>query len=156
MFVLLLSGDGTVLEVVATRAQLPLLLAQASNVTTVSVGQATEDDTALAITVVLSGASIVQVGLASEDDSALAMIVVVPPSDLFVNVGLTSTTETAQTISFVASGDVFVSIGLVQETGSAFPITFSQTFLLPHVDRDDITLTSHPDSDLTLTPVEVE
>ena len=154
MLATLLSGDGTVAAESTTRAQLPLLLAQALNLTAVAVGQAPETDTALPMTVLLSGAAIIQVGLATEDDLALPMTIVVA-SNQTVPVGLTEETDTALSITPVASGDVFVPIGIATETDEAFSITFTRTFILSHDDRD-LTLTPHSDRDLTMTPVEVE
>lgn len=154
MIALLLSGDGTVAAQITTRAQLPLLLAQATNVTSATLGQATEADTALPMTVLLSGAAIVQVGQVTEEDTALAVSVAVA-SDQFLSVGQVTETDEAFPITFVASGDVFVEIGIAEETDEAFPISFTRTFIRPHDDRD-LSITSHVDADLTLTPVEVE
>ena len=154
MFSLLLSGDGTVVAQTSTRAQLPLLLAQATNVTSATLGQATETDTALPMTLLLSGAAIVQVGIASETDSAFPVTIDQPP-DLIVPVGIVTETDTALAVTFVASGGVFVEIGLASETDEAFPITFHRTFILGHDDRD-LSITPHVDADLILTPVEVE
>ena len=154
MFVLLLSGDGTVLAESTTRAQLPLLLAQAPNVSTVDVGQATETDTAMPMTVLLSGAAIIQVGLAEETDTALPMTIVVA-SNQTVPIGIAEETDTALSMTFVASGDVFIPIGIATETDEAFPIRVDRTYLVVS-DRDPLALTPVTPNQLTLTPVAPE
>lgn len=154
MLALILSGDGTVSAEVSTRAQLPLLLAQAANVTSATLGQTTETDTALAMTVLLSGAAIVQVGQTTETDAALAMTVDQPPS-LFLNVGMASETDSALAITLAISGDVFVGIGQASETDEAFAISFSRTLIRSHDDRD-LALTPHVDRDESMSPVTVE
>lgn len=153
MLTSILAG-GTVLAVVPTRAQLPLLLAQAPNLSTVAVGQATETDTALPIAVALGGAAVVQVGIASETDSAFPVTIVIPPDHQFVPVGQASETDTALAVTFITSGDVFVVIGQATETDEAFPLSFNRDLIFPHDDRD-LSLTAHADADLTITPVEV-
>jgi hypothetical protein len=155
MLSLLLVGDGTILAVVTTRAQLPLLLAQAPNVSTVAVGQATETDTALPVTVLLSGAAIIQVGIASETDTALPVTVNIPPGDQFVPVGLAQETDDALAVTFVASGDVFISVGIAEETNEALPILFRQTYLSPVDPQTHMALIpADPDDTLVLVPAE--
>lgn len=150
----LLSGDGTVIVASSTRAQLPLLLAQASNVTSAELGLASEEDTALPVTALLSGAAIVQVGIATEDDLAPTITAIQTP-DIFLPIGTAEETDEAFSVAFVASGGVFLEIGLAEETDEVFAITSTRTFLVSHNDRG-LSLTPHVDADLTMTPVEVE
>lgn len=154
-FLLLSSGDGTVSDVVTTRAQLPLLLAQATNLTTVPIGQASETDTALPITVALAGGAVIQVGQASETDTALPVIAVIPPNEIFVPVGLVEETDTALAVTVTTSGAAFIPIGVATETDEALPITFSRSFLSV-TQNGSISITPTDDAHISITPVEVE
>lgn len=154
MIALLLAGDGTILAVSPSRAQLPLLLAQAENVSTVSVGQTNETDTVFPISTVLSGEVIVQVGLTTEDESALALTVLAPVSQ-FLSIGMISESDQAQAITFVSSGDVFVEIGMVTEGNEAFSISNDQSFLSPVFVDGSISLAPVDEIGLEITPVMV-
>lgn len=152
---LLLSGDGTITAESSSRAQLPLLLAQASNLSTVAVGQASETDTALPITLLLSGVAIVQVGIATETDTALVITIDQPPV-LILPVGQATETDTALSINAsVEAVAQFVAVGIASETDTALPVSFFRTFLLSHSDND-LSLSVVDVSELSLTPVEVE
>ena len=153
MLSLLLAGDGTILASSTTRAQLPLLLAQASNLSTVAVGQASETDTALAMTV-FQGAQIVQVGQATETDTALAFSISQPPGNQFVQVGLASETDTSLSITPIATGNVFVQIGMASETDTALSITYRQSFLRP-VFVSPLAITPVDETEYALIPVVV-
>ncbi len=154
MFSILLSGDATVVVASDSRAQLPLLLSGVPNLTTTTIGIASEGDTALPIIATLSGAAVFQVGQASEDDTALPMVVVTQAA-FFVQVGQASEEDTALAIVAVGSGDAIVQVGQASETDTAFSITYEQTFLSSHLDSL-AALTPAVDAVLTLTPVVVE
>lgn len=128
MLALLLSGDGTVAAPVTTRAQLPLLLAQATNLSTIPVGLAEETDTALPVAALLAGAAVVQVGIAEETDTALA-VTISQSGSLTVPVGIPEETDTALSITPTASGAVFVAVGFAEETDTAFSVAYRQSFL---------------------------
>lgn len=170
MLSLLLSGDGTVVASSTTRAQLPLLLNQQVVSTTYALDIATETDSAQDIAVFI-GATIVQVEQAVETDLAQNVTVINPPGTVFIPVDIA--TETDDSFDIVAylstSGSypgvypgsttypwsgAYFAIDIAEETDEAWSITVRQTWLRPHVDRDDILLTPvGADYELALTPV---
>lgn len=170
MLSLLLSGDGTVVSSSTTRAQLPLLLNHLVVTTTYAIDLAEETDTAQDITVFM-GAKIIQVDQAEETDVAQNITVINPPGVVFVPVDIASETDTAQDIvaylstsgsypgvypgssTYPWSGAYF-AIDIAEETDEAWSITVRQTWIRPHVDRDDILLTPAASVlELDLTPV---
>ena len=175
MLSLLLAGDGTVVAAAESRAQLPLLLAQAPGTTTPSaLGIAVETDTAFPIAVIadiiatsaqlpllLAQAEassvdgfVVQVGLVGESDLAQA-ITVVTAGELFVPVGLAEQVSTALAITVATSGAVFIAVEIAEETDEAFSILFRRSFISP-VGLQTTSLTAGDDAEGNfLTPVVV-
>lgn len=152
MLAFLLSGDGTVVAASTTRAQLPLLLAQAINLSVVAVDQAAETDAAQDITVFM-GAALIPVDQATETDTGQDITVVVAPGNQFVSVDQATETDEAQDITvFVPTGPVFITIDQAEETDVAFTISYAFAFMRP-VTLDTLAIVSVTESDLELVPV---
>lgn len=157
MLAFLLSGDGTVVAQVSSRAQLPLLLAQAQNLSTIAVDQAVETDTAQDV-LVFMGAALVPVDQAAETDTAFDVVLAVgtPPDDLFVQVELATETDEAFDVTVFAPTALFIALDMAEETDEAFSVTARRSFMTPVFVNDSVMLTAFADTDdVTLTPVEV-
>lgn len=144
MFILLLSGDGTILSETTTRAQLPLLLNQLVVTTNYAVDIAIETDTALTATV-FSGAALIPAEVAVETDTGLDATVLIV-SDLAISVTPAFETDTSFAPTLVTSGDDIIQVSLAEVTDTAFSLTLTQNRMLP------INLVTG----LTLTPVTLE
>ena len=105
----------------ATETDTALAVTPSAGAVSVAVGQATETDTALAVTPSPSGAVNVAAGQASETDTALA----VTPSlaGIFASVGQAVETDTALAVTPAASGAAAASVAQASETDTALAIT---------------------------------
>jgi hypothetical protein len=150
----LLSGDGTVISDTTTRAQLPLLLAQTANLTTIAVNQATETDEAFDITVVVATTALIPVQQATESDFAADMTVVMQSAQ-FVPVDFATETDEAFDITVFEPVDVTLILDTAEETDESFSIVYRASALFPVNIDSSLLLTPVNETQLDLTPVTV-
>lgn len=136
---------GTVTIGIATETDTALAITPAPGSVTVPVGLATETDTALAVTPA-PGAATVPLGIASETDTALP--VTPAPGPVTVTVGVADETDTALPVQAVP-GAATVALGLPVETDTALAMVASTG---SGSDVVELGVAAETDTALALTP----